>query len=150
MVRYKEEKYSDILKEIEALLPMFFEEVDKYPHSPKPDIDHDALLDMEMSNSLQVITTRRKEDLVGFHISLIMPDLFYKGTNKGYVAFYYLLPEYRGEGRGTGMFSFADKKFNEKEVEMVYMSHKSYIDCSKMFKSLGYVPFEQNYYRVVE
>lgn len=146
---YSVERYEDILCELKDLLPSFFKEVDIYPENPTPNINHDELINLDDLGVLQVVTSRA-DKLVGFHISIIRNDLFYQHIKMGYVLFYYLLPDYRGNGNGTSMFEYADQCFKDEDVERVFMSRKIYIDNSKLFKNLGYTQFEANYTKALK
>lgn len=139
---YNIEKYADIRCELDNILPSFFKEVDIYPESPTPNINHEELEALDKMGMLQIVTARNP-DLVGFHISVIRNDIFYKHIKTAAVLFYYLLPEYRGNGNGTGMFAFADESFDG--VERVFMSRKIYIDNEKLFDKLGYTQIEASY-----
>jgi len=144
---YQEEKYSDILPELEPLLFKLAEEVDRYPEEPVLDVDHETLSSMD---SLQVITAREDGELVGFHVATVQPDIFYKHILTGFVMLYYMLPLFRGRGRGSGLFEYAEKLYKQKEVQRVFMSRKIYIPNEKVFTKLGYKQIEANYTKAIK
>ena len=144
---YSVESYKDIIPEMDVILPSFYREVDIYPENPTPDINHELLSSIP---SLQVITAREEGELVGFHISLIEKDMFYKTLDLACVLFYYLHRDHRGEGRGTKMFEYAEELYKEKEVDRVFMSRKIYIPNEKMFTKLGYTHLESNYTKAIK
>jgi len=140
-VIYSIEKYKDIIGEINPLFLLLAEEVDLYPENPVPNVDHQQFIDM----GGQIVCAREEGKLVGFHISAITNDIFYKHILTGYVLCYYLLSEYRGGGNGTKMFVYADESFKKSGVERVFMSRKIYVNNEKMFIKLGYKQLEANY-----
>ena len=144
---YQEENYKDVIKELDKILPQFFKEVDIYPEEPEPDINHELLSSI---NSLQVITARDDDKLVGFHIAIIENDIFYKTLLTSAVLFYYMLPESRGNGNGTKLFEYAEKIYRDKGVKRVFMSRKIYINNENMFDSLGYTHIESNYTKAIQ
>jgi len=146
-MEYKEENYKHIIREMDKLIPKFAEEVDIYPDKQIPDFNHELLSSIE---DLQVITARENGELVGFHVSFIQYDIFYKNLLTCAVLFYYLLPENRGNGNGTGMFEYAEKLYKDKKVKRVFMSRKIHIDNEKMFKKLGYSHIEANYTKSIK
>jgi len=144
---YQEEKYKDILPELEPLMLELASEVDLYPEEPKVNVDHETLGSMD---TLQLITARQDNRLVGFHIATVQPDLFYKHILTGFVLLYYMLPEYRGRGKGTGLFEYAEMLYKKKKVQRVFMSRKIYIPNEKVFTSLGYTQIEANYTKAIK
>jgi len=148
-VKYGLEKYTDIINELKEIYIPFFKEVDIYPESPEPNVDHDQFITLENANGLQLVTARESGKLVGFHISFVVKDIFYKHILTGYVMCYYMLPEYRGNGNGTKMFAFADERFKDRGVERIFMSRKIYMPNEKMFESLGYRQVESGYTKAI-
>lgn len=151
MIKISLERYEDIVSELEPVYVPFFEEVDIYPESPMPNVDHDMFIYIEGDGKLQVVTARddSNNDLVGFHISILTNDIFYKHILTAAVSHYFLLKEYRGKGEGTKMFEFADKSFKYRGVQRIFMSRKIYVDNEKMFKQLGYTQLESNYTKAI-
>ncbi len=143
------EKYKDILDDLKIILPAFFAEVDIYPESPEPNIDHDQFTSLDEAGKLQVVTAREDGKLVGFHISMVLNDIFYKHILTAYVCFYYLKPESRGKGNGASMFAFADNGFKDLSVERIFMSRKIYMKNEKLFDSLDYTKIEETYTKFI-
>lgn len=143
---YEETTYKEVQREINALCMMGYMEVDKYDGQPEPNLDNELLAAIP---GIQVIVAKEEGTVVGFHVSMISYDMFYKDQLTAYVMFYYMLPAFRGKGRGIGMFNFAETLYKDKGADRVFMSRKSYIDNEKMFKTLGYTHIEDNYTKVV-
>jgi len=139
---YQEEKYTTLIEELDILLPSLYAEVDRYPEQPIPNIDHKRISSVP---DLQVITYRDGGTLVGFHISALMMDIFYKDIYTAMVLLYYVLPDNRGKGKGKGMFVCAEDEFKEKGVERIFMSRKIFIPNERLFDDLGYTQIEANY-----
>jgi len=148
-VIYQLELYRDIIEELKELYIPFFNEVDIYPEAPTPNVDHDKFIDIESGDMLQVVTARVDGSLVGFHISVVTNDIFYKDILTASVTHYFLLEDNRGKGNGTRMFAFADESFKDKGVKRIFMSRKIYINNEKLFEKLGYTELESNYTKAI-
>lgn len=143
------EKYKDIVPEISKLYAIAVDEiVSECPYDA--DVDHDQFIEMDEMDLLQVITARENDELIGFHISTITNDIFYKDKKTAYVMHYYLMKEHRGGGRGLKLFEYAEKVFNEKNIDRTFMSRKTHINNEKMFDALGYNQIEANYEKYYE
>ncbi len=145
---FSEENYADIIEELKDLYLVMEDEVVDCPY--KADVNHDQLIDMQESGLLQIITARKDNDLVGFHITMITNDLFYKDKKTAYVLYYFLLKQHRGGGRGLKMFEYAENLFKENKVSRTFMSRKIHIKNEKLFNALGYNQIEANYEKYYE
>lgn len=143
------ESYAIILNDIKEIVPEFMKEVDIYPESPKPNLDHDQFIDLEEQNVLQVTTARLNEQLMGIHVAAVMPDIFYKHILTAYVLWYYIKPEGRGSGQGKKMFTFAEDQFKKKNVERVFMTRKIYMPNENLFKKLKFTHIESGYTKYI-
>lgn len=137
-------KYDDVVDYLDNLSTKMSKEVD-LGHSYTPDLDHDQFRQIEDIGMLRVIIAESNGKTVGFHISTIQNDIFYKTNKTAYVLFYYFEKKYRGKGSGLKMFKFADDYFKENDVKRVFMSRKIHINNEKMFKKLGFNHIEANY-----
>lgn len=143
------EKYKDIIPEISALYDIAVNEVViKCPF--KVDVDHGQFVDMDEIGLLRVITARANKKLVGFHISTVTSDIFYKGKKTAYVMHYYLMKEHRGNGRGLRMFEYVEELNKKDNIDRSFMSRKIHINNGKMFDALGYNQIESNYEKYYE
>jgi GNAT superfamily N-acetyltransferase len=138
------EKYDDVVDYLENLSTTMTRETD-LGHSYAPEVDHDQFLGMEDMGMLCVVVARDDGDIIGFHISSIQPDIFYKSIKTAYVLFYYLDRKYRGSGNGLKMFEFADNEFKKEGAQRAFMSRKTHINNEKLFIKLGYNHIEANY-----
>ena len=145
---FAQEKYIDIIEELKNLYLVMEDEVVDCPY--KADVNHDQIINMQEAGLLQVITARKDGDLVGFHITMITNDIFYKDKKTAYVLYYFLLKQHRGGGKGLKMFEYAENLFKENEVSRTFMSRKIHINNEKLFISLGYNHTEANYEKYYE
>lgn len=148
-ITYQQESYENILESVADLSVSLSAEVDRYDDEPTLALDHDQFIQMDAAGILQCVVVKDDNEVVGFHISIVQNDIFFKYVKTGYVLFYYLLPEYRGEGRGTHMFKYAENAFRTRGVTRVFMSRKIYIPNEKMFATLGYEQIEANYTKLL-
>lgn len=144
MIEFRREKYGDVVDYLENLSTTMTEETD-LGHSYTPELDHDQFLGMEDFGVLCVITARKDGDIVGFHISTIQPDIFFRTKKTAYVLFYYMDKECRGNGNGFKLFKFADDEFKSSGAQRAFMSRKIHINNEKIFNELGYNHIEANY-----
>jgi hypothetical protein len=149
MISVQREEYSDVINYLNDLSTTMTSEVD-IGHSYIPEVDHDQFLGIEDLGMLCVITARKDGDLVGFHISSIQNDIFYKSNKTAYVLFYFLDKKYRGNGNGLKMFKFADDEFKRNDAKRAFMSRKVHINNEKLFTTLGYKMIESNYEKYYE
>lgn len=143
-MKIQREKYSDVIGYIDSISGALSKEVD-LGHSYEPDIDHDQFFTMEEMGFLCVVVARKDGEIVGFHISSIQNDIFFKAKKTAYVLFYFLDKKYRGNGNGLKLFEFADNEFKKDGAGRAFMSRKTHINNEKLFTKLGYNLIESNY-----
>ncbi len=143
------EKYEDIVPEISILYGMAVDEV--VGDCPfEADVNHDDFINMDNMGILRVITARKDNKLIGFHVSMITNDMFYRDKKTAYVMHYYLMKEHRGNGRGLKMFEYAENLNKKDDIDRSFMSRKTHINNEKMFSALGYNKIEINYEKYYE
>lgn len=138
------ENYSDVIDYLDNLSTTMTKETD-LGHSYTPNVDHDQFLGLEDLGFLCVVVAREDGEIVGFHITTIQPDIFFKDKKTAFVMFYYLEKQCRGNGNGLKMFEFADNEFKNSGVERAVMSRKIHIKNERIFDALGYNHIEANY-----
>ena len=144
LISVQREEYGDVIDYLNNLSTTMTKETD-LGHSYTPDVDHDQFLDLEDLGLLHVVTARKDNEIVGFHISTIQNDIFYKTVKIAVVLFYYLDKKCRGNGGGFKLFEFADNEFKNIGAERAVMSRKVHINNEKLFTKLGYNLIEANY-----
>ena len=149
MISVQREEYSGVIDYLDNLSTTMTKETD-LGHSYTPDVDHDQFLDLEDMGLLHVVTARKDGEIVGFHISTIQNDIFYKTKKTAFVLFYYLDKKYRGNGNGLKLFEFADNEFKNIGVQRALMSRKVHINNEKLFTKLSYNLIESNYEKYYE
>ena len=130
---------------MDAILHTLAEEVDLYPEAPELNVDHDQFITLDEADMLVLVTLRDKGKLLGFHLTMLMSDIFYKHILTGYVSCYFLDKGARGRGVGARMFEYADDVLKDKGAKRVFMSRKIYINNEALFDKLGYTQIESNY-----
>lgn len=138
-------KYIDVQADVERLCLAGYKEVDNYPGNPKPNLDHAEFIHLDNLGMLQVVIAEDENGIHGFHISMVKYDIFYKDVLTSYVLFYYLLPEYRGNGNGTKLFEYAEELFDEQKVKRSFLSRKIYIPNENVLTKLDYTHIEAGY-----
>ncbi|MEE8207874.1 MAG: GNAT family N-acetyltransferase [Nitrosomonadaceae bacterium] len=138
------EAYSDLVDDLDKLYAIAVEEI--LVDCPlKHEVDHKQFIDMDEMGLLQIITAREDGELVGFHISTIANDIFYKGKKTAFVMLYFMKKENRGGGNALSMFEYADKVFKGSNIDRAFMSRKIHLNNEKLFDKLGFNQIESNY-----
>lgn len=143
---YEEVEYGDVIEDIERLSQEGYKEVDKY-NGLKLNINHELLSSMP---EIQTIIAKEDDIVVGFHVTLITPDLFYQDIVTACVLFYYMTPKNRGKGRGLALFQYAEEQIKDKDADRIFMSRKIYIPNEKIFNTLEYKHIEANYTKAMK
>jgi GNAT superfamily N-acetyltransferase len=138
-VAYQLESWPEALAEIIPLSRLLWEDVavDKERFVTECDLErYNKLHELGM---LQVVTARIGKRLIGFIVSLVGPNVHYKGAGTMVnTDAYFILPEYRKGNIGIQMFSFAEETWRAMGIVKAYSSHKIHKDRSGMFALLGW------------
>lgn len=139
------EPWEDCRDEVMAYWPAHWEEValdrDTVPLDPNV-ADYDA---KALAGSLHVVTVRRAGELVGYHITLVMPHLHYRSTLCGFVDVYWLRPDCRQGWTGVNLFREVERSLRARGVVKVYSGTKKHLDAGAIFEHLGWTEAERLY-----
>lgn len=121
-------------------------------------IDHDTMplrinfqqyLDYDLVGVLQVITARDGDLLVGYVFAFVHPHIDHVGLGWALINWYWLYPEYRGNGTGTGMMEALLRFLHDAKVTVVDASEKI-AHKHGVFERLGFTPTDVVYRKHLE
>jgi len=121
MISVQREEYSDVINYLDNLSTTMTRATDLVS-SFRPDLDHYQFLALDVLGLLHFVSARKGDEIVGFHISTVQNDIFYKAVKIAVVLFYYLDKKCRGNGGGFKLFEFADNEFKNIGADRVVMS----------------------------
>ena len=137
-------EYSEMIDYLDNLSTTMTKETD-LGHNYTPDVDHDQFLDLEDIGVLCVVIAKKDDEIVGFVISSIQNDIFFKEIKIAIGLFYYLDKDCRGNGNGFNLLKFNDDEFRRGGAKRAIMSRKIHIPNEKAFEKLGYTKIETNH-----
>lgn len=115
-----------------------------------PDVErYQAFAD---AGQLHILSMRDAEKLVGYHVTLCVGHLHYKGTLHGLVDLYYVLPAYRKGRAGVRLFQEAERALRARGVVKLQTATKihAHLDMSRLLERLGYTQVEKVYAKVLK
>ena len=140
------ERVEDIVDELAPLAVKHHAEVNAFPDTPL-DINWDRYAIAKKSYSL--ITCRVDSKLVGWIGFFIADHIRHNGYKVAKEDWYYIVPEYRGNGIGKALFKYAENVLRNAGVNRVMMSCKVDHDHTGLIESLGYIHYEKNFTKVL-
>lgn len=148
-MKIQREKFIPALAEIQALLPLHYEELalnkDKVPLSPMYEIYQEH----EDRGNLLFVTVRdetQKRKIVGYFIGIIAPGLHYRTCITCTMDIFFIHPEYRGAALlGLKLFRKVEAICRDLGVDRMYVGSKVKADASILFERLGYGRIEVYY-----
>lgn len=145
MITAQLEKFADRIEELQALLPMHYEELalnkDQVPLCPQ----YEIYIEREVNNELIFVTLRELGELVGYFIGFIAPGLHYKTCLTCTMDIFYVRPDKRGGGAAKELFGFVEKELKRRGVDRWLVGSKCHKDASYLFEKLGFSQIEVYY-----
>jgi len=148
MIRYQLESYMDCIGEMAKMYPDHYEELSvtkEFELSP----NYDRYRRIEEAGILKTITCRSDEELVGYILAMVIPNLHYKTCMMAVEDIYYLRKDYRKGRIGINMFKFFEAEMRKLGVNRIMLTTKVHQDNSKLFEYLGYSFIEKTFSKVL-
>ncbi len=142
----KVEHIEDIVDELLPLAIKHHAEVNAFSDT---ELDIDWLRYSVAKHSYRLITCRVDGKLVGWIGFFVYDHMRHKGYRIAKEDWYYVDPEYRGNGIGKGMFKYAENVLRNADVKRVMISCKVDHDHTGLIESLGYTNYEKNFTKVI-
>lgn len=145
MITAHVESFEQQLSELQALLPLHYEELalnkDKVPLSPQ----YGVYIERERRGELLFVTMREAGQLIGYFIGFIAPGLHYSTCLTCTMDIFFIAPEKRKGSVGVRLFRFVESELRRRGVDRWFMGSKIHADASALFKRIGAQPVETYY-----
>lgn len=149
MITIQVEKYNDCIAEIDALLPLHYDEIALDKDSIPLDKDHAVYQRLADSGELHIVTVRCNGLVVGYHASFVHPHFHYKSTLIANTDVYFLLKEHRNSRIGMQLFQEVERSLKARGVHKMFTGTKCHQDHSAMFERMGWHKTEILYTKVI-
>ena len=144
------EIYEDIIEELKPLLEEHWKEIALYQDKFSLDPAYDKYQDMSDAGSLNIVTCRIDDEIVGYFIAFISKHLHYKETTYATNDILYLAPEHRGGELAYKIFSFAEQTLKDLGVDVLTLSMKTILPFDSLCEALGYTYVERTYSKYIK
>lgn len=152
-VTYGVEKLANVRPELEALLPLHWQEIARDRDNPKFQLKPDwkSYFALESIGQFFMMCCRVDSKLVGYLIGFVRPQLHYVDSVAFVADIYFVLPEYRRGRIGLELFRKAEQALRRRGVDKMYLGCKcaEHLDRSKLFEHLGFTRIEYLYAKVI-
>lgn len=99
--------------------------------------DYKIYFDADKRNVVKVVLCEDDNELIGYIVFFVGPNLHHKDYLLATEDIYYLKPEYRKGRTGIKMFQFAEKYLKSIGINMIKYTTNIYLDKSRLFEYLG-------------
>lgn len=145
MITVHIESFEERLDELQALLPLHYEELalnkDKVPLVPQ----YGIYIARERAGELLFVTLRQSGELVGYFIGFIAPGLHYSTCLTCTMDIFYVRKDLRKGRAGINLFKFVQAELKRRGVQRWFVGSKVHADASALFRYLKFEPCETYY-----
>jgi hypothetical protein len=146
---YAVERWRDLRAEMMPLLVRHWREV-ALNHADVPlDIDEARYRALDESGALHIVTARRADALIGYHVAIVSPHLHYASTLHGITDVYWIAPECRHGVTAMRLFQAVERELKGVGVRKLFTATKLHLDQGALFERLGYRPVERLYAKLI-
>lgn len=138
MITAHVESFMERLTELQALLPMHWEELALNKDAVPLDPQYDIYAAREAKGELLFVTLREAGDLVGYFIGFIAPGLHYKTCLTCTMDIFYVRPDKRKGRAGSTLFKYVEAELRRRGVDRWFVGSKCHADASSLFEYLGF------------
>lgn len=137
MTTFQRETMQAVLREIEPLLQMHWEEIAHFKDiCLAPDFGRYEA--MERAGVLRIFTARRNGELIGYAVFMVCPSLHYRGSVQAAQDILFVAPQYRAGRVGVAFIMFCDDQLRDEGVQVSLQHVKAAHDFGPMLVKLGY------------
>lgn len=145
---FKEESFFEILEEIKPFFQTHYEEVSTLKDEGiKLNPDYALYKELDVAGCLCMITAREENKIVGYTLSVKIPQLHYKNTILSYNDAIYVIPEKRHSTLGYRLIKKTEEIMITKGVDILTLHIKTNHDWSGLAKKMGYKEVEKIYHK---
>lgn len=149
-ITFGKEKLKDIKEELIPLLNLHYEEIAAYQDKIKLAPDWDRYDQLDEADILKIATVRDDGELVGYYISMVLPNLHYSEDLYGTNDIVLIRPEYRSAKVGLGLFQFVEDWMKELGVSVMTMHMKTFQPFDDLCIGLGWDYMERLYTKCIK
>lgn len=148
-VVFQRERLAPILRELLPLIDIDYQENgiadDRIPFK----LNLEKYLDYDLLGILQIVTAREAGALVGYMMVFQHPHIDHDGCGWAIINWYWIYPEYRGEGVGRALAEVTIGFLRTAGVRVVEASEKI-AHKHGLFERLGFAPTDTIFRKVLE
>jgi len=145
MITFHIQSFESAIPELQALLPLHYNELALNKDNVPLDPQYDIYLHRERSGEVIFVAARELGNLIGYFIGFIAPGLHYKTCLTCTMDIFYIHPDYRKGSSGIRLFRFVEQELRRRGVQRWFMGSKLHADSSALFKRLKAEPVEIYY-----
>ena len=146
MPNIQEEKFEDIIPELEPLLIDHYHEIARNQDFVKLKPNFEQYVNLDRAGCLSTVTVRDEGELVGYFITFILPNMHYQDNVLAMNDVLFLDKRLRGKIVGLKMIKYAqDVLKNKYKVQVLQIGMKLAHDFGPMLERMGYTEIERIY-----
>lgn len=146
---YAVERWKDLRAEMLPLLQLHWREV-ALNHADVPlDIDEARYRQLDEAGALHIVTVRKDDTLIGYHVAIVATHLHYASTLHGITDVYWIAPERRHGLTALRMFERVERELLAKGVRKLFTATKLHLDQGALFEHMGFKPVERLYAKMI-
>lgn len=142
MITAQVESFTEMLPELEPLLPLHYEELALDQNKVPLDPQYQIYKQRENLGELLFVTLRQDSVLMGYYIGFIAPGLHYQTCLTCITDIFYIHPHHRRRQGGTLLFQETEKQLKKRGVQRWFVGSKLHLDCTPMLQIMGFEPVE--------
>lgn len=145
MITCHVESLSDRIGELQALLPLHWEELALNKEHVPLDPQYEIYIERERKGELLFVTLRELGEIVGYFIGFIAPGLHYKTCRTCTMDIFFVRKDKRSGSAGVRLFRFVEQELRRRKVDRWFMGSKVHADASALFERIGATKVEVYY-----
>lgn len=150
MITYHKEKLCDIKEEIAPLLVEHYKEIAMYKDKVQLAPDWEKYDMMDKADILKIVTVRDNGELVGYYLSMVIPNPHYSRDLFAVNDIVLIKPEYRNAKVGVGLFQYVEAWMKDLGVSVMTVHMKTFLPFDKLCEGLGWDYAERLYTKCIK
>ena len=150
MITYNKEKLFDIVDEIKPILVEHYKEVAMYKDKIQLAPNWEQYEMMEKAGVLKLVTVRDDKTLVGYYVTMVIPNPHYSKDLFAVNDIVLIKPEYRNAKVGVGLFKYVENWMKDLGVSVMTVHMKTFLPFDKLCEGLGWDYAERLYTKCIK
>ena len=110
----------------------------------------ETLAKLEDANVLLVLTARYGVQLVGYTLTIFLPDFSCQHLLMANVMLHYVNPAFRGQGIARQLFTLLEAHAQVWHADAILVGNKAHLHYGAVFEHMGYHPYGTTYIKWVD